>query len=190
MLRWPSEAWVMLDDDMELLSDTTYTRALEEALLPGVGLVQTGHARSVREVERLKRKASVSFTPSPLICTGGGLVLGPQAGEAILTLGERSPVSDNLLWSLGTYLQGFTNGMLFDSWALHWAGREGGHKAYLQRAERENPSPEHVTLRYQARTKWVAQLAPSNQYLWPESRDLTAKAHEEHRLARSVRGWL
>jgi hypothetical protein len=183
--EWRS-AYIMLDDDQEMLPETSFKQALALASHPLNGLVCIRQASSRRLVEERRAKVS-GVEASPFVCTDGGMVLAAHTAEVIRAMPALDYSCDNTEWSLATYMSGLMNLIDHDNWSLHWAGSRGGRRASAGRTDdgwlskpRVTPDPRYV--RYGKMTQKLPDVCKENRVGW--TRGFTDAAHAAHHAAR------
>lgn len=151
-LRWIAEGhacdnWAVcsIDDDMEFLDRTNLEPAVAKALEPGVGLVSAGWVNHPSKVDA--HPTPDEFVRQSIVYTGGGLVLDGRTARLLL---DRLPAranfrSDNVEWSLATYLAGLENYRYRGSVAVHRVCRTGGRKAWVESTDTQPSDPKWIT---------------------------------------------
>jgi hypothetical protein len=152
-LKWIAQGhaydnWTVcsIDDDMEFLGRTNLEPAVTKALEPGVGLVSAGWVNHPSRVDA--HRTPEEFVHQPIVYTGGGLVFDGRTARLLLDhLPARASFrSDNVEWSLATYLAGLANYRYRGSVAVHRVCRTGGRKAWVESTDTQPSDPKWITL--------------------------------------------
>lgn len=128
--------YINLDDDMELVEQTDYTRAIQKASEIGTGFVLTNWARSRKILQDKIPKMSDKFIPQIMVYQGGGMVYS----EKIANLMRKLPVEKTMfddIWCITSYVNGYTNYRYQGSLALHFICSSGGMRLFMKE---ENPA--------------------------------------------------
>lgn len=190
MDRYPSDVFVSLDDDMEMMEWTEYDTLAALARRPGVGFVQAHSGPSVSSIRRLRaRYPEKQMDERALVCTGGGLVFGAATAALIQALPRAWYLFDDVEWPLAAYVAGRLNYRSWRSWAIHRTGRPGGrHTWFRQTVGATKPIPDAALVRFPRKPIVQAdKLQLGERVGYPTG--VTALAAEKHVAARKAAGW-
>ncbi len=127
--------YVNLDDDMELIEQTDYTKAIEKASESGTGFVLTNWAKSRNILNAKIPKMQDKFIPQIMVYQGGGMVYSEKVARLIRKLPIQKTMFDDI-WCITTYINGLTNYRYQGSLALHFICSTGGMRLFMRE---ENP---------------------------------------------------
>lgn len=127
--------YINLDDDMELVEQTDYSKAILKAGERGTGFVLTNWARSRTMLEQKIPKMTDKFIPQIMVYQGGGMVYSEKVAKLIRKLPVRKTMFDDI-WCITTYINGFNNYRYQGSLALHFICSSGGMRLFMRE---ENP---------------------------------------------------
>jgi len=192
MDRYPSDTFLSLDDDMELLELSRYDTLVPLATTPGHGCVQAQFAFSPGIVSRMRaRHPAKHLDEVPLVMTGGGMVLSGHTAEVIQRCPRVAYLFDDVAWSLASYLSGRRNFVSWDVWAVHLSGRPGGRNTWFKRtAGSTKVLPDPALVRFARKkqlTRADASLRADEHVSWPTG--VTPLARQMHEVARRSHGW-
>ena len=162
-----------VDDDMEFIPETNFDKCIAKAQEPGVGFVSAGWVQSRSRLD--KRKPVDEFIKQPIVYTGGGLVFDRKMAQLVSEMPALDYFSDNVEWSLASYLAGYENYRYRGSLTVHKGCAKGGRRKYMETGQRVLSDPEYLTT-YAGSEK----LKRANNYLIGGSEDLTEKAKRVH----------
>lgn len=177
--------YIMLDDDQEMLPDTSFKQAMQVAGHQLSGLVSIRQAPTPGRVAAL-RKRVMGIEPKPFVCTDGGMVLARHTADVIRRMPQADYSCDNTEWSLAAYLEGLMNASDHDNWSLHRAGSRGGRRASPGRLDdgwlsTPRVTPDPLFVRYGAMTQKLPDVCAANRVGW--TRGFTQRAHTLHHAA-------
>lgn len=124
------DIYINLDDDMLLVNETNYDRAIKKALKNSTGFVLTNWARSEKILENKKPKMCDKFVKQIMIYQGGGMVYSNKIAELIRKLPIEKTRFDDI-WCLTAYINGYTNYRYLGSLALHFVCSKGGMRLFM-----------------------------------------------------------
>jgi len=183
------ELFIMLDDDQEMLPDTSFADALRLAQHPLTGLVCIRQAASPGLVAQ-RRRTVRGVEQSPMVCTDGGMALARHTADVIRAMPPEAYSCDNTEWSLATYMAGLVNLVDHNHWSLHRAGSRGGRRASAGRLDdgwlsvpRVTPDPRYV--RFPEMRQKLPDVHEANRVGW--TRGFTSLAHAAHHAAAQER---
>lgn len=127
--------YINLDDDMELVEQTDYTKALLKSSEKTTGFVLTNWARSRNMLEAKIPKMCDKFIPQTMVYQGGGMVYSEKVAQLIRRLPVKKTMFDDI-WCITTYVNGYTNYRYQGSLALHFICSKGGMRLFMRE---ENP---------------------------------------------------
>lgn len=133
--RVKSDIYINLDDDMLLTKYTRYDGAIAKALQPGTGFVLTNWARTEQLLMKKVPKMAEKYIPQIMCYQGGGMVYSEKIAEIMRSLPADKFRYDDL-WSISSYINGYTNFAYKGSLAIHMICTKGGMRTFM--AE-ENP---------------------------------------------------
>ena len=124
------DAYINLDDDMELGCHTDYEPAISKAMEKGVGFVMTNWARTP---ELLKRKlpALKKFIPQIMLYNGGGMAYSEIVAAIIREL-EPVKTAFDCAWPITVYVNGLVNYRYQGSLAVHRVCTTGGMSVFMK----------------------------------------------------------
>lgn len=125
-----SDIYINLDDDMLLTEYTRYDAAIAKALEPGTGFVLTNWARTREQVLAKVPKMAEKFIPQIMCYQGGGMVYSDKIAELMRALPTEKFRYDDL-WSLTSYINGYTNYAYKGSLAIHMVCTKGGMRTWM-----------------------------------------------------------
>lgn len=187
------EHFIMLDDDQEMLPDTSFVDALRLSEHPLTGLVCIRQAASPGLVAQ-RRRTVRGVEQSPFVCTDGGMALARHTADVIRAMPPAAYSCDNTEWSLAVYMSGLMNLIDHNHWSLHRAGSRGGRRASPGRLDdgwlsvpRVTPDPRFV--RFPEMKQKLPDVHEANRVGW--TRGFTAAAHAAHHAAarERARAW-
>jgi hypothetical protein len=171
----PAIAVCSADDDMEFIAGTNLEPCVARAQQPGVGLVSAAwvwHESLLRT-----RKVVDEFVRQKLVYTGGGMVFSGETAKLIRAMPRLPYFSDNVMWSLTSYLAGLENLRYRGSMTIHRVCRTGGRKAWVLLGDKELPPAEFLA---------IEASKDREKYKIPQDRGVTKAADEAHRRARAA----
>lgn len=187
------QSFIMLDDDQEMLPDTSFAAALELAQHPLTGLVCIRQAPSEKLVA-LRRRRVRGVAESPMVCTDGGMVLARHTADVIRDMPPLAYSCDNTEWSLAVYMSGLTNLIDHNNWSLHKAGSPGGRRASAGKLDDgwlsvPRVTPDSSLVRFPEMKQKLPDVHAANRVGW--TRGFTKLAHETHHAAarERARAW-
>ena len=127
--------YINLDDDMELIEQTDYTKPILKASEKSTGFVLTNWARSRKILEKKIPQMCDKFIPQIMVYQGGGMVYSERVAKLIRKLPIQKTMFDDI-WCITTYVNGMTNYRYQGSLALHFICSTGGMKLFMRE---ENP---------------------------------------------------
>lgn len=124
------DAYVNLDDDMELCEHTDYEPAIWKAMQKGVGFVMTNWARTP---ELLQKKLPVTkkFIPQIMLYNGGGMAYSENVAALIRQL-EPVKTAFDCAWPITAYVNGLVNYRYQGSLAVHRVCTTGGMSVFMK----------------------------------------------------------
>lgn len=125
-----SDIYINLDDDMLLTPYTRYDLAIAKALERGTGFVLTNWARTEKLMLAKVPKMRDVFIPQIMCYQGGGMVYSDKVAELMRAL-PAEPFRYDDLWSLTTYINGYTNYAFKGSLAIHMVCTKGGMRSWM-----------------------------------------------------------
>jgi hypothetical protein len=185
LLHTDRDFYIMLDDDQEMLPDTSFKQAMEVAKHPLSGLVSIRQAPTPQLVADRRRRV-MGVEPTPFVCTDGGMVLARHTADVIRRMPPADYSCDNTEWSLATYMAGLMNASDHDNWSLHRAGSRGGRRASAGRLDdgwlsRPRVTPDPRFVRYGEMKQQLPDVHAANRVGW--TRGFTQAAHAAHHAA-------
>ena len=129
------DVYINLDDDMELIEQTNYEKAIEKALQPDVGFVLTDWCRARSMLQKKLDNMSDTFHKQIMVYQGGGMVYTEKNAALIRELPVEKTMFDDI-WCITTYINGYTNYRYRGSVALHFVCGKGGMRLFMKE---ENP---------------------------------------------------
>jgi hypothetical protein len=175
------EAYINLDDDMELTEHTFYARALAKAAEPSTGFVLTNWARTRKLMDAKVPKMKDVFVKQALVYQGGGMAYTDEVADLMRAL-PSIPLTFDTVWPLTAYVNGFTNYRYLGSLAVHHVCTRGGMNTFMASNPPQTLMDDYVTYRRGKRCTGTGM-----DLLIPMDSDLTPKAREAHRQARVQR---
>ena len=127
--------YINLDDDMELVDQTDYTKAIRKAAEPYTGFVLTNWARSRTILETKIPKMEDKFVKQTMVYQGGGMVYSDKIAALIRQLPIEKTMFDDI-WCITPYIHGYNNYRYLGSLALHFICSSGGMRLFMKE---ENP---------------------------------------------------
>lgn len=162
--------YINLDDDMELVEQTDYTRAIAKASERGTGFVLTNWARSRKLLEQKIPKMCDKFIPQIMVYQGGGMVYSEKVARLIRTLPVQKTMFDDI-WCIKTYVNGLTNYRYQGSLALHFICSTGGMRLFMREENPKLGAEEYINYVHGKR---------ENEWLIPLDKDVNAWARFLH----------
>lgn len=132
--RVKADVYINLDDDMLLTRYTRYDGAIAKAFERGTGFVLTNWARTEKQMLDKVPKMREKFIPQIMCYQGGGMVYTDKIAELMRGL-PAEPFRYDDLWSLTSYINGYTNYAYKGSLAIHMVCTKGGMKTWMAEAE-------------------------------------------------------
>lgn len=175
------EAYINLDDDMELTEHTYYKQALAKAAEPSTGFVLTNWARNRKLMNAKIPKMQDKFVKQALVYQGGGMAYTNEVADLMRAL-PPVPLTFDTIWPLTAYINGFTNYRFLGSLAVHHVCTRGGMNTFMQNNPPQTIMEEYVTYRKAKRINGTGM-----DLLIPMDSDLTPKAKEAHIKARIMK---
>jgi hypothetical protein len=131
------DAYVNLDDDMELCGHTDYEPAVAFSGYPGIGFVMTNWAKTMPLLEKkvpamLRHRASGMgrFKRQIMLYNGGGMVYRDRVADLMRQL-EPVKTAFDCAWPITSYVNGFENYRDQGSLAVHKVCGTGGMNAFM-----------------------------------------------------------
>lgn len=150
--------YINLDDDMELVEQTNYEKAIKKAGERGTGFVLTNWARSRKILESKIDKMCDKFIPQIMVYQGGGMVYSEKIAEIIRKLPIQKTMFDDI-WCITTYINGYTNYRFQGSLALHFICSSGGMRLFMREENPKLACEEYVNYRKGKREgEWLIPL--------------------------------
>lgn len=140
------DIYVNLDDDMLLVNETNYDKAIEKALEPSTGFVLTNWARSISILQQKIPKMKDKFVKQVMIYQGGGMVYSDKIAKLIREIPIKKTMFDDI-WCITPYVNGYTNYRYLGSLALHFIGKTGGMQSFMREENPELACPEYINYR-------------------------------------------
>ena len=140
------DIYVNLDDDMLLVNETDYDRAIEKALEPSTGFVLTNWARSVGILQKKIPLMEDKFVKQVMVYQGGGMVYSNKIADLIRQLPVKKTMFDDI-WCITPYVNGYTNYRYLGSLALHFICGKGGMQTFMREENPELACPEYINYR-------------------------------------------
>ena len=165
------EVYVNLDDDMELIPQTNYVRAIEKALCKDVGFVLTNWARTEALAQQKIPKMSDIFAKQIMIYQGGGMVYSEKIAKLMRGLPVCHSEFDDI-WPLTSYINGYDNYKDFSSIAIHHVCGKGGMRSYMKEQKRPLLCKDYIDYKYGRN---------GTEVLIPLDKDVNEKARLLHR---------
>lgn len=135
--------YINLDDDMELVDQTSYENAITKASEPGTGFVLTNWARSRKLLEAKIPKMVDKFIPQIMVYQGGGMVYSERVANLIRKLPVEKTMFDDI-WCITTYVNGLTNYRYQGSLALHFICSTGGMRLFMREEKPKLAAMEYI----------------------------------------------
>ena len=148
------DVYVNLDDDMRLVAQTDYSKAIQKALQKDVGFVLTNWARSEGILQSKIPKMQDKFIPQIMVYQGGGMVYSNKVADLIRALPIKKTMFDDV-WSITTYIHGLMNYRYLGSLALHFTCRSGGMQTFMKEEKPELACLEYINYRRGKRDEWL-----------------------------------
>ncbi len=186
LLRFESDIWVSLDDDMELIPGRTKYNEMAEIISkrPDIAFISGNWAKTLQQA--VKKEDSDKLVKQPIVYTGGGLMFRGEIAKLLLEQMPDKPwLFDDITWSMYGYINGYDNYRYLGSVAIHKVCTVGGRKSWVEQKKRTLPDQSLIRVRPAFNSK--AQLAVDNCYCICLSSDLTDKAKELHKRNMEVR---
>lgn len=174
------DAYINLDDDMEVGPETNYWPAVRKALHPEVGFVITNWARTRPLLEK-KLPAKEEFAKQIMIYNGGGMAYAEKIAALMREL-EPVKTAFDCAWPITSYVNGYTNLYYYGSLTVHRVCVKGGMNTFMK------ATPLHVMCQEWLRFKPLARqngscmdvAIPLDADVLPAAKEL----HKKNRLAR------
>ena len=147
------DVYINLDDDMELIEQTNYDKAIVKAMMPTTGFVLTNWARSRSMLDKKIQNMSDTFIPQTMVYQGGGMVYTEKVAKLIRKLPVEKTMFDDI-WCITTYVNGYTNYRYQGSLALHFVCSKGGMRAFMKEEDPKLACPEYINYRHGAK-EWL-----------------------------------
>lgn len=164
------DIYINLDDDMELVEQTNYTKAIIKCLEPQAGFVLTNWARTRKLLEEKIPKMQDKFIPQTMVYQGGGMVYSEKIAMLIRKLPIEKTMFDDI-WCITPYINGYTNYRYLGSLALHFVCTKGGMRLFMQE---ENPKL--------ACEKYINYRHGKREWLIPDDSDINDYARQLHKI--------
>lgn len=164
------DVYINLDDDMLLVPQTNYDKAIQKALCADVGFVLTNWARSEKLLKEKIPKMQERYIPQTMVYQGGGMIYSEKIAELIRQLPVEKTMFDDV-WPITAYVNGYTNYRYLGSLALHFVCRSGGMRLFMQEECPKLACPEYINYRKGKRP---------NEWLIPMDSDISEFAHFLH----------
>lgn len=150
--------YINLDDDMELVEQTDYTKAIMKASEAGTGFVLTNWARSRKILESKIPKMADKFVKQTMVYQGGGMVYSDKIANLIRKIPVKKTMFDDI-WCITTYINGYTNYRYLGSLALHFICSTGGMRTFMREEQPELAATEYINYRKGKREgEWLIPL--------------------------------
>lgn len=171
------DVYINLDDDMELMDITDYSKCVERAMTdPSVGFMLTNWARTRKLALAKIPKMRDEFKPQIMCYNGGGMVYNDSIAELMRQLPPMKATFDNA-WALTSYINGYTNYRYMGSVAIHRICTTGGMNEFMKSNEPVLMMGEYIDFK-----KAKRQNGTGMDYLIPLDKDVNQKARDEHKL--------
>ena len=121
------------DDDMVFTSRTKLKKSLEFVDKDNVGFVSLGWVRHKNQLHTYKLVDE--FVKQKIVYTGGGMLFQDDIAQLLLAEPKGNYISDNALWSIISYSNGYDNYRYRGSCTIHNICRTGGRKAWVKDAD-------------------------------------------------------
>lgn len=166
--------YINLDDDMELVEHTNYSRAIAKAMEPSTGFVLTNWAKTRKLLDAKVPKMRPEFVRQVLVYQGGGMVYAEKIAALMRALPAIGQTFDHA-WPLTAYLNGYTNYRDLGSLAIHRVCGVGGMNSYL------SANPVQLMMGQFVDFKKAKKIhGNGHDVLIPLDKDLTPLAKETH----------
>ena len=175
------DAYINLDDDIELTPYTNYPPAIEKAMEETTGFVLTNWAKTPSLLAAKVPKMKEAFVPQALVYQGGGMCYRDEIADLMRSLPLIKQTFDTA-WPLTAYINGFTNYRYQGSLAVHRICGTGGMSAFMSSNPPQTMMEEYVKYRLAKRRSGTGK-----DLLIPLDCDLTLLARETHKAARIKR---
>lgn len=165
------DIYINLDDDMLLVDQTNYDKAIEKALEPHTGFVLTNWARSEKMLEKKIPMMTEKFVKQTMVYQGGGMVYANKIAELIRKLPVKKTMFDDI-WCITSYVNGYDNYRYLGSLALHFICSKGGMRLFMREENPELACPEYINYKKAQR---------ENEWYIPLDKDINEYAKQLHR---------
>lgn len=162
--------YVNLDDDMELVEQTDYSKAIQKANEKGIGFVLTNWARSRNILMSKIPKMEDKFIPQIMVYQGGGMVYSEKIARLIRKLPVEKTLFDDI-WCITSYINGYTNYRYQGSLALHFICSSGGMRLFMREEKPKLACKEYIDYKHGKRV---------NEWLIPLDKDVNSWARFLH----------
>ncbi len=125
----PYDAYINLDDDMELGPQTNYGPVVEKTQEPGVGFIITAWARTPGLLA--KKTPDHVFSKQIMMYNGGGMAYS----EGVARLMRQLPIvktAFDCAWPITAYVNGYQNLYYYGSLTVHRVCAKGGMQAFMR----------------------------------------------------------
>lgn len=163
------------DDDMVFTSRTTLDKSLEFVDKVNVGFVSLGWVRHKNQLHTYN--AVDEFVKQKIVYTGGGMLFQDDIAQLLLSEPKGNYISDNALWSILSYANGYDNYRYRGSCTIHNICRTGGRKAWVKGSDTKIKGREEL-LEYK---ESVLQKNNKYDYLIPDSSCVKELADKKHK---------
>ena len=168
-----SDVWCLLDDDMIAIDKTKYDLMANIVWnIKDIGLLSGNWRRNETMAEKAVAKDNIIV--QNIVYTGGGLFFRNEVAEIIKAIPRKLYVFDNPLWSIYTYVNGYSNARYLGSIAVHKVCTVGGRRRYFDEVREKKYLPPE---------EWISSRKAKNafdEYLMCDSSDITPLAHKLH----------
>lgn len=173
----PYDAFINLDDDMELMDVTNYAPCIKKVLEDkGCGFIITNWARTRNLAIEKIPKMRHEFKKQIMCYNGGGMVYNEAIAELMRELPRAKATFDNA-WPLTAYINGYTNYRYMNSIAIHRVCTTGGMNTFMRANKPVLMMHEFIDFKAARR-----QNGSGMDYLIPLDKDVNQKAHEMHKI--------
>lgn len=175
------DAYINLDDDMEVGPHTNYWPAVQKAMEPEIGFVLTNWAKTPELVAKKVPKMEHKF-PKQIMCYNGG---GMAYSEKIAKLMRELPpvkTAFDCAWAITSYVNGYTNCRYLGSLAVHRVCGIGGMSAFMKATPLHTMASEWLVFKPLTR-----QNGTCKDVSIPLDSDVKPEARAEHLRMRKIR---
>lgn len=171
------DVFVSLDDDMEFVEGkTNFAKAIDKALLPGVGVVSCNWVRFDTAKMWARCRHEDKFIKQPIVNMSGGMVYGRKVIDSVFAYPVKPYMFDDVQYPLVAYLDGYENFRYLGSVLVHSVMLKGGMSTLYKSRDLDLPDSDYLAV------EKAADIFKGTNNNWhiPSSANLTELAHLVH----------